>query len=112
LPFFADGRTTPPNQLSLTKETNMFRKSLLALAAAGTLALGMTSLSNTASADVHFGFGIGTGFGYHPGFYHHGYGWRRHYVYGPRCGWRDVRVRRHHHWVWRQVRVCSSFRGY
>jgi hypothetical protein len=85
----------------------MFRKSLMALAAVATLGLGMTSLSNTASADIHFGFGIGTGFGYGPGF-HHGYGFRHGY-YGRRCFIRTVRMRRHHRWVWRNVRVCPRY---
>jgi hypothetical protein len=92
----------------------MFRKTILALAATGALAFGMTGLSNTASADVHFGIGIGTGFGYggYPGYgFHHGYGWRHHYV-GRRCFIETVRVRRHHHWVWRNVRVCRGYPSY
>lgn len=77
----------------------MIRKTLIALAAAGTLALGMTSLSNTASANIV----ISIGGGYHHGFYH---GWR------PHCIIRTVRVWRHHHWVWKKVRVCHRHHHY
>jgi hypothetical protein len=78
----------------------MIRKSLMALAAAGTLALGMTSLSNTASANIV----ISIGGGYHHG-WHHGY----FPGYGGRCHFRTIRVRHHHHWVWRNVRVCPIY---
>jgi hypothetical protein len=80
----------------------MIRKTLIALAAAGTLALGMISVSSPASANIVIRFGSG---------YHHGWhnGW--HHGYGPHCFWRNVRVRHHHHWVWRKIRVCPGYYG-
>jgi hypothetical protein len=100
---------SPSYELKLNKERNMFRKTILALAATGALALGMTSMANTASADVHFGFGFGyPGYGYG---LHHGYGWRHRY-FAPSCFIRTVQVRRHHRWVWRNVRVCNRYPVY
>jgi hypothetical protein len=76
----------------------MIRKSLIALAAAGTLALGMTSMANTASAKIV----ISIGGGYYQGWHH---GWH----HGPRCFWKTKKVWHHHHWVWKNVRICPIY---
>ena len=82
----------------------MLRKALIALAAVGTLATGMTSLSNTASANIVFQFGTGYGF-------HHGAYWR-HWPHGSRCYIKTIKVRYHHRWVWRNVKVCRGYPVY
>jgi hypothetical protein len=79
----------------------MIRKTLIALAAAATLALGMSSLSKPAAADIVINIGGGHHHGLRHGFYHGG---------RPYCGLRTVRIWRHHHWTWRTVRVCRSYR--
>lgn len=88
----------------------MFRKTLFAIAAAGTLALGMTSVTKPAEASIVLQFGTGYGYGgygyyprYHHGYYNHGY---------RRCGVRTVRVRHHHRWVYRKVRFCNRYPVY
>lgn len=95
----------------------MLRKTLIAIAAAGTMALGMTSMTKPADAQIflQFGNGYGNGYGYGDGYYggfhhrfHHGY-----YGYGHRrCGYRTVRVRHHHRWVLRRIRVCNRYPVY
>ncbi len=80
----------------------MIRKILLALTAAGTLAMGIGTATSPASADIVLRFGNGY---HHHGFYKPGF-YRHHYA---RCFIRTVRVRYHHHWVWRNVRVCPGY---
>lgn len=90
----------------------MLRKSLIIIAAAATMAVGMASLSKPASADVFLGFGFNdpyyNGHGYR---FHHRY-YNDYYGYRPRCHWRKVKVWRHHRWVWRKVKVCRGHRYY
>jgi hypothetical protein len=69
----------------------MFRKTLIAIAAAGTLALGMGSLTSSANANVTITIGGG---------YNHGWNNGRH------CQIQRVKVRHHHRWVWRKIRSC------
>jgi hypothetical protein len=86
----------------------MLRKTLIVIAAAATMAVGMTSLTKPASADVFLGFGFGSPYyGFHHR-HHHGY----YSGYRPRCFLRTVRVWRHHHWVRRKVRVCRGYHSY
>jgi hypothetical protein len=74
----------------------MFRKSLIAIAAAATLAFGMGGATAPAEAGVRIYIGT-------PGFYYGGYGHRRYHGYGHRhCKW----VRVWHHGHWRNVRKC------
>ena len=72
------------------------RKLLIAVAACGVLAMGA---SQPAEARVFFGFGYG-----HPGFNHR--------PFGPRCYFKNVKVKvwsqqKHRYvWVWRTKRFC------
>jgi hypothetical protein len=103
------------------RRLNMLRKALITIAAAATMAVGMTSLAKPASADVFLGFGFGDPYygyndpfyyGYHRGFRHHHYYDDYYGGYHPRCYWRTVKVWRHHHWEWRKVRVCRGYQHY
>jgi hypothetical protein len=78
----------------------MFRKTLLAIAAAATLALGLGSATAPAEAGhrrAHIGIYIGTPY---VGFYHH-----RGHRHGH-C--HIVRVKKHH--GWKRVKSCHSHR--
>jgi hypothetical protein len=88
----------------------MLRKSLIVIAAAATMVVGMTSLSKPASADVFFGFGFNDPYYY--GFRHYRYDDDYYGGYRPRCFLRTVKVWRHHRWVWRKVRVCRGYHHY
>ncbi len=77
------------------KEYLMKRLSIIGLAAAAAIALSVGT-SAPAQAKIFFSFGVGHGYGYG---YHHGYGFHR-------CGWRTVKIRRHHRWVLINRRVC------
>jgi hypothetical protein len=71
----------------------MLRKSLIALAAAGTLAVGLGSLAAPAEARVNVYIGVGPG-------YHHGYP-MYHYKYWH-CHYKSVKVwsQKKHKWIW------------
>jgi hypothetical protein len=71
----------------------MFRKTLITIAAAGTLALGMVSASSTANAGLSISVSGGNYHGWHDG-------------YGSHCQIQRVKVRHHHRWVWRKIRSC------
>ncbi len=77
------------------KEYQMKRLSMIGLAAAAAIVLSVGT-SAPAQAKIFFSFGHGFGYGYG---IHHGYGWHN-------CGWRTVKVRRHHRWIFVQRRVC------
>jgi hypothetical protein len=97
----------------------MIRKTLIAVAAAGTLLFGIGGAAQTASADhIRLGIGIGFGFGsgHHHGHHMHGHHMHDHFIgtghYGAHChhGWvkkwskkkhRNIRIRVrdcHNHW--------------
>ena len=84
------------------RKLDMIRKTLIAIATASTMALGMAALSAPANA-YHGGVHISIGLGHGGVSLHNGHGHRH-------CHVRSVRVWRNHHWVWRNVRTCHSHR--
>lgn len=81
----------------------MIRKTLIAIATASTMALGMAAFSAPANAyhgGVHISIGVGQGG-------HGGHGWNH---FHRHCHWKKVRIWRDHHWVWKKVKSCHSHR--
>lgn len=75
----------------------------IGLAATALLAL---TIGTTAPAEASHGLGFGFGFGIHNGYgFHNGFGIHRGYGF-RNCGWRTVKVRRHHRWILVQRRIC------
>lgn len=89
----------------------MFRKTLMAIAAAGSIALGMGAATAPAEAKVHVW--VTPGWGYYGGGYYGGYhGHYRHHHHGNwHCHYKKVKVWNKHHtkkiWVTKKT-YCHS----
>jgi hypothetical protein len=82
--------------VNLERISHMFRKTLIAIAAAGTLALGIGASTAPAEAKVNVYIGVGTP-GFYPGYHHHWHGGKYWH-----CHYKKVKVwsNKKHKWVW------------